>query len=41
VHKASTMPGEKFKRDVDRYLTGKDTEPWETLYFKAYKNNFL
>jgi hypothetical protein len=31
------MPGEEFKREVDRYLTGKDTEPWEILYYKAYK----
>ncbi len=38
VHKASTMPREAFKREVDRYLTGKDTEPWEILYFKAYKS---
>jgi hypothetical protein len=27
VHKASTMLREEFKREVDRYLTGKDTEP--------------
>ena len=38
VHKASTMPREEFKREVDRYLTGKDNEPWEILYFKAYKS---
>jgi hypothetical protein len=38
VQKASTMPREEFKREVDRYLTGKDTEPWEILYFKAYKS---
>ncbi len=38
VHKANTMPREEFKREVDRYLTGKDTEPWEILYFKAYKS---
>src|SRR6202171_2509087 len=31
VHKASTMPREEFKREVDRYLTGKETEPWEIL----------
>jgi hypothetical protein len=31
------MPREEFKRAVDRYLTGKETEPWEILYFKAYK----
>jgi hypothetical protein len=38
VQKASTMPREEFKREVDRYLTGKETEPWEILYFKAYKS---
>jgi hypothetical protein len=38
VHKASTMPREEFKREVDRYLTGKDTEPWEIIYFKLYKS---
>ncbi len=38
VHKATTMPREEFKREVDRYLTGKDTEPWEILYFKVYKS---
>ena len=38
VHKASTMPREEFKRAVDHYLTGKETEPWEILYFKAYKS---
>ena len=38
VHKASTMSREEFKREVDRYLIGKETEPWEILYFKAYKS---
>jgi hypothetical protein len=38
VHKAGTMPREEFKREVDRHLTGKETEPWEILYFKAYKS---
>ena len=38
VHKAHTMPREEFKREVDRYLTGKDAEPREILYFKAYKS---
>jgi hypothetical protein len=37
VHKARELPREEFKRDVDKHLTGKDTEPWEILYFKAYK----
>jgi hypothetical protein len=38
VQKATTMPRQEFKRAVDRYLTGKETEPWEILYFKAYKS---
>jgi hypothetical protein len=38
VHKAAVMPREAFKREVDRYLTGKETEPWEMLYFKVYKS---
>ena len=38
VHKARAMPREEFKREVDRYLTGKETEPWEILYFKVYKS---
>jgi hypothetical protein len=32
------MPREEFKRAVDHYLTGKEIEPWEILYFKAYKS---
>ena len=42
VHPGCTKPArcrrEEFKREVDHYLTGKDTEPWEILYFKAYKS---
>jgi len=38
VHKASELPREEFKREVERYLTGKETEPWEILYFKVYKS---
>ena len=38
LHKASTMPREAFKREVERHLTGKETEPWEMLYFKVYKS---
>jgi hypothetical protein len=38
VHKASAMPKEEFKREVDRFLTGKESEPWELLYFKLYKS---
>jgi hypothetical protein len=38
LHKAKALPKEEFKREVDKHLTGKETEPWEILYFKAYKS---
>jgi len=38
LHKATEMPKDEFKREVERYLTGKETEPWEMLYFKVYKS---
>ena len=38
VHKAKELPKEQFKREVEQYLTGKETEPWEILYFKIYKS---
>jgi hypothetical protein len=38
LHKAKGMPKAEFKREVERHLTGKDTEPWEMLYFKVYKS---
>src|SRR6202051_3552585 len=37
LHKARELPKEEFKREVSKHLTGKETEPWEILYFKAYK----
>ena len=38
LHKAREMPKEEFKREVSKHLIGKETEPWEILYFKAYKS---
>jgi hypothetical protein len=38
VHKARALPKEQFKREVERHLTGKETEAWEILYFKVYKS---
>jgi hypothetical protein len=38
VHKARELPKEAFKREVEKHLTGQDTEPWEILYFKLYKS---
>jgi hypothetical protein len=38
LHKAKAMPKEGFKGEVERHLTGKETEPWEIIYFKLYKS---
>jgi hypothetical protein len=38
VHKAREMPREKFRREVERELTGKEEEPSELVYFKVYKS---
>jgi len=35
---ASAMPREEFKKEVERHLTGQETEPHEILYFKVYKS---
>ena len=41
LHKAREMPKEEFKREVEKELTGKDTEPWEIIYFKFYKSQLV
>jgi hypothetical protein len=38
LHKARQMPKEDFKRVVEKELTGKETEPWEIIYFKLYQS---
>ncbi len=38
LHKARELPKEEFKREISQHLTGKETEPWEIPYFKAYKS---
>ncbi len=38
LHKAREMPKEEFKQEVERELTGQETEPWEMVYFKLYKS---
>jgi hypothetical protein len=38
LHKAKELPKERFKSAVERHLSGKETEPWEMLYFKVYKS---
>jgi hypothetical protein len=32
------MPTEQLKQEVKRELTGRETEPWEVIYFKLYKS---
>ncbi len=32
------MPKEQFRREVEKELTGRETEPWEIVYFKLYKS---
>ena len=38
VHKAKELPKEAFKREVERHLTGRESEPWDIIYFKFYKS---
>ncbi len=37
LHKAKVLPKEEFQREVEKELTGKDSEPWEIIYFKLHK----
>ena len=38
LHKANGASKEEFKQEVEKHLTGRETEPWELLYFKVYKS---
>ena len=38
MHKAREMPKEEFRREVEKELTGRETEPHEIIYFKLYKS---
>ena len=38
LHKARGLPKDDFKGEVERHLTGKETEPWEIIYFKVHKS---
>ena len=33
-----TCPHEDFRQEVEKELTGKETEPWELVYFKLYRS---
>ena len=32
------MPQKQFKQEVEKELTGRETEPWEIIYFKLYQS---
>ena len=36
LHKTREMPKEEFKQEGERELTGRETDPWEIIYFKLY-----
>jgi hypothetical protein len=38
LHKARQMTKEDFKKEVERELTGRETQPWEIVYFKLYQS---
>jgi len=38
LHRAREMPKEQFKQEVEKELTGRETEPWEIIYFKMYRS---
>jgi hypothetical protein len=37
LHKARFLPKDQFKREVERELTGRESEPGEIIYFKVSK----
>jgi DNA modification methylase len=38
LHRAREMPQKQFKQEVEKELTGRETEPWEIIYFKLYES---
>ena len=38
MHRAQSLPKEEFRLEVEKHLTGRETEAWELLYFKLYKS---
>jgi hypothetical protein len=38
LHKAREMPTDQFRLAIEKELTGKETEPWEIVYFKLYES---
>ena len=38
LHRAQEMTKDQFQREVEKELTGRETEPWEIVYFKLYQS---
>jgi len=38
LHRAKELPKEAFRQEVDRHLTGQETEPWEIIYFQGLQS---
>src|SRR3989441_12117307 len=38
LHKAREMPKDEFRCEDEKELNGRETEPWELVYFKQYKS---
>jgi len=38
LHKAKVLPKEEFRREVEKEMTGRDSEPHELIYFKVYRS---
>ncbi len=38
LHRTRGLPKEQFKREVEKELTGRETEPWQIIYFKLYQS---
>src|SRR3954468_8033433 len=38
IAKAQAMPREQFRHEVEKHLTGQDTEPSDVIYFKLYNS---
>jgi hypothetical protein len=36
LHKARSLPKDQFKREVEKELTGQESEPHDLIYFKIY-----
>ena len=38
LHRARQMPKDQLRQEVEKEKTGRETEPWEIVYFKLYES---